>query len=137
MSFKTWKKEFYPRPANTRMSVRGAIEHSLRKWQGLSPRNLKKHGMEITAGLFGPLREINEIGHTEVGMSIDSATCALCQMYVDRTGYCDECPLFKSLGHRCDSMYSQGPYNVFPRKGPGPMIRALRATLRKFDAKTL
>lgn len=47
MSLITWKAKFYPEPANARMSKRDALLHSLRKWEGLTKENLKKHDAEF------------------------------------------------------------------------------------------
>lgn len=46
MSIKTWKEEFYPVKPRKSMTTKEAIEHSLRKWEGLRKSNLKKHGLE-------------------------------------------------------------------------------------------
>ena len=43
MSLTTWKKEFYPVPAK-KMPLRKALEHSILKWRGALPGNLRKHG---------------------------------------------------------------------------------------------
>ena len=51
MSLKTWKKEFYPQSAK-RTKQSEAVEHSLHKWRGILPANLKKHGLN---------RDINRI----------------------------------------------------------------------------
>lgn len=40
MSLKTWKLEFYPVEAST-VSKEDALDHSLRKWEGLTEENLK------------------------------------------------------------------------------------------------
>lgn len=136
MSVETWKKEFYPKPADSKMGVRGAILHSLLKWTGLRPRNMKKHDVQIDMnGDIVHTRNIREIGNPMQWMEINSSTCALCQKFIEREGHCLHCPLYLHLGQRCDSITGRyiGPYVKWPRKGAAPMIRALKATLKKYD----
>lgn len=55
MSVKTWRDEFMPINASAKMTRREAVLHSIRKWEGLSPKNLRKH--EITVRGFKVLRD--------------------------------------------------------------------------------
>lgn len=131
MSLHTWKKEFYPTRANARMSVRKAIQHSIRKWEGLKKTNLRKHQMVVSTAYT---RRIEDMLTGSI-FSIDSESCALCQKFIEIEHTCTHCPLYRQLGHRCDEL--NGPYTVWPRKGPYRMIRALKKTLERWDAKTL
>lgn len=46
MSISSWKNEFYQgRVSKAAASLNGALEHSIRKWTGLSAANLVKHGL--------------------------------------------------------------------------------------------
>lgn len=132
MSAESWKKEFYPITAQ-RCSKKKAVEHSLQKWTGALKKNLKKHGL------------------TAVPINFDSNTCALCVRYADLdfTGdgdgdVCGPCPLYMHLGNRCfyDSwldVYNEDgtyPYDYWKdKRDPKPMIKALRATLKKEPKK--
>lgn len=132
MSFATWKKEFYPRDADEPMKVKTAIKHSIKKWEGLSKANLKKHGLEMTE------RSIYEQGIW--CMTIDSTTCALCHLFVEKDGHCHNCPLYKSLGqHQCDGYTDKGtgPYNAILNSNPRPMQKALKKTLKQYEAGEL
>lgn len=137
MSLTTWKKEFYPKPASSFIKLDGskkhvqlsAIKHSLKKWQGLTRDNLRKHGL---ADRQGWISEVNS--NISVVFDIDGGSCALCEVYYqdgsDYSETCKNCPLFQSLERRCDvegmpfSKYLDG-------EGPSFMINALKTTLRK------
>lgn len=86
MSIKTWKEEFYPRSAASRMSNKAAIEHSIKKWEGLLPENLKKHGVVLD--------RCGDIHDDEVKFEISDLSCALCQKYFWEC--CIKCPLYKN-----------------------------------------
>lgn len=109
MSKKTWKEEFYPIPADE-VPLKRAVAHSLKKWRGLLPRNLKKHGLKEAPIEFGM-----------------SSTCALCVNYTAHPAsgdMCDGCPLFE-IGHECQGQGS--PYDQWAtHDDPRPMIAALR-----------
>ena len=95
MSLQTWEEEFYPEPAEA-AAKRGeavAVEHSLRKWEGLKEENLARHG------LLESSHSISE-AKTDQHLEISSVTCALCLM----TGVsCRPCPLYKARGgSACD-----------------------------------
>ena len=94
MSIETWKAEFYPKPARV-TTVEEAAEHSLQKWQGYLPENLKRHGVS-TADL------------ARADMPYRSADmCALCwhhegRQVKDNDGQwtCPGCPLYE-IGEGC------------------------------------
>lgn len=131
MSLKTWKAEFCPVPAS-KVGKKDAVAHSLRKWKGLTERNLKKHGVEYDLDRRAVIGE-------DGSFPISADTCALCEVYflfgkgivapgVRRCAEepCSACPLCKSLGEACDA---EGmPYYEFVDDGdPNPMIKALEA----------
>lgn len=123
MSFITWKKEFYPVPAY-KVEDKGALVHSFRKWLGLLPHNLEKH--RVTAA------EIDK------ELPIDSDSCALCFCFyhTEADTPCVSCPLFKSLGRKCDG--SGGVYAAWAidkRRDPFPMFLALTKALGENHAK--
>ena len=91
MSIKTWKEEFYTVSAASRMSKKAAIEHSIKKWEGLLPENLKKHGVVLD--------RCGDIHDDETKFEICDESCALCQKYVREC--CIKCPLYKKLGFGC------------------------------------
>ena len=90
MSIKTWKKEFYPVSATSRMSKKAAIEHSIKKWEGLLPENLKKH---VVISKYGDIHD------DEINFEISDQSCALCQKYFLEC--CIKCPLYEKLGFEC------------------------------------
>jgi len=122
MSLETWKAEFYPIPAHE-VPVEDAVQHSLRKWRGLTKENLEKHGLVRRKNV------IIESGVWRFGVESDS--CSLCKHYLSPFSNCHHCPLANVLGGRCDE--DQGdldevdsPYHEFTRNGnPLPMIEAL------------
>lgn len=137
MSLQTWKAKFYPTKPTKKMTKREAIEHSIRKWEGIRKSNLKKHGLE---------QEIFEIVEREGSyrFSIDVESCALCKKYYssayeivddvvvyDFERKCSECPLRQVLGHPCD-FSSDAEYGTWMWTGnPVPMIKALKQALKQ------
>ena len=69
MSLQTWMDEFYPTPAQKFPTELEAVEHSLRKWKGLTKENLEKHS--VVHCRFS----IRDDAHVQ--LDIDSTTCAL------------------------------------------------------------
>lgn len=94
MSIKTWKNEFYPVSATSRMSKKAAIKHSIKKWEGLLPENLKKHGVVLNG-----LGDVCENLGSHFCFEISTDTCALCEKYFN--DICSKCPLYKKLGFKC------------------------------------
>lgn len=136
MSYRTWKKEFYPKDAAVKMSTRQAIEHSLRKWTGLLKENLEKHNMRLDG------RDLVDKKTGFYMLTIDGSSCALCRKFINESlpiDRCENCPLYQSLGHRCDA--PGAPYGKlfagYERSNPRPMVKALQKTLERFDAGKL
>lgn len=118
MSIRSWKRKFYPVPAS-KVKERDALDHSIRKWEGLQPEALEKHGLDSIGGVLferGTAREFE----------IHTGTCALCQHYLGGFN-CIECPLSKLRdGQRCDCGRNN-PWGHFGiRNNAKPMLRLLK-----------
>jgi len=122
MSLSSWKKEFYPVPATKSKSFElQAAEHSLLKWTGLLPKNLKKH--ELTIDFWGDLQ-----GKTG-SFKINASTCALCQRHVLRRNLlCGTCIINEKF-IQCDH-----PDSAYRRwrddRNPKPMINVLKKCVK-------
>ncbi len=123
MSLESWRKEFYPVPAKStmRMDVIGIIKHSFHKWIGLSPKNLKRHGLE---------RYEDGISDDMESFSTGNESCSLCKKYLDVTWPigqidCSKCPITKMRGYSCSKEYKK-----FYSTGENqPMVDLLEETL--------
>lgn len=129
MTIETWKDEFYPIAASVPSLTNDVarLEHSIKKWEGLRPKNVAKHDLIISGdSLF-----CKTYGYYQY-FDINADTCALCVAHRCCTG----CPLFKTLGKQCDKG-TAAPYAIFIETGdPEPMIKALKETLVNLkDAK--
>ena len=150
MSFKSWCKEFYPISATDRVALSNdpvtIVEHSLQKWTGLRPENLKKHNMVFKDGMVQARRG------TGAGLYVDDSSCSLCQKYIDHchpSHSCAKCPLYQARGrvpcYETKGREKNDPYGAFryPReredlwfdfgnntpRDPEPMIKWLEKTL--------
>jgi hypothetical protein len=132
MSLSTWKKEFYPISAS-KCSKKNAAAHSLKKWEGLIKKNLKKHSLAIDPPeLYDPKNEENS--YSENCFEFNETTCSLCVKYYSDENWspdnddlsCKKCPLYKVLGNMSCTERGQ-PYYTFTDTGnPVPMINALK-----------
>jgi len=137
MSKQSWEAEFYPISAgNATATVKEAIEHSLKKWEGLSRENLEKHDLKSDEDYH--LTIVDRDGIDQFGVYAE--TCALClyaKEYISENGSeefegedygesCGPCPL-----HKVDNCSRGGSsYNLFRRTGnPEPMIEKLKQCL--------
>jgi hypothetical protein len=135
-----WERNFYPVPAST-VPKEHAIEHSLRKWQGMRPAILSEHGV---------IRSLNMLVDRRSGahiLSVDTQSCALCQHHYRATlerdpssdgnepGRCPSCPLVAVLGRACDADPDEGvsPWDAWAHeeRDPEPMISALKSALKR------
>ena len=145
-----WLEEFYPIAAKKLVeSLHGEtdplirdqkmLEHSIRKWEGLSPENLKKHRVRMLRSgsvELDPkykenakyLDELDENGCAPDVLGIDSDSCALCQAYLvpvvigkpkfPGSDACHQCPLYRVRNEvRCDELLFdaevQSPWHAF------------------------
>lgn len=132
MSITTWEKEFYPKESK-KTTVAESVEHSIRKWEGLLQKNLKKHGL---------YRDGMDVFDEETGNYVfeaSSKTCSLCHHFLNEKEFyekcCLSCPLFKATGKICDvTKGNQWEQIVHKGKSPMIMINALKKA-RKFLPK--
>jgi len=93
MTVKTWIDEFYPKPVED-TTPDDAVQHSLTKWQGLKPENLKKHNVRVST--FADVVGINDDDQMD-GLSINGTTCSLCHHFLshkdEHLDRCEPCPL--------------------------------------------
>ncbi len=124
-----WLKKYYPTPAQD-VSEADALDHSIRKWEGLGRGILREHGMRGDGGdLFGSA-DFHFI------MSVDSASCALCVHHLSAPKWsdrCETCPIKQFRGVRCDQSLTASnprtPYSTFLGNGnPKPMLKLLKDT---------
>lgn len=121
MTIKTWMKEFYPKKPSKRMSRIDAIKHSIRKWEGLTEGNLKKHDVYSSY-----CNDCLEDDKSDFVISMD--TCSLCIKYFDDD--CEKCPLYIKLGHSCGSACKTDGWCVWAAKAnPDLMIKNLKSLL--------
>lgn len=113
MSISSWKKEFYRVPAS---QVPGgqAAAHSLKKWLGLRPMSLRKHGVDLLQTDGGP---VLDAARSKSSLAIDSDSCALCR----QNRCCDGCP-----GQIANEDGCQGAYITARHGDVKPMIAWLR-----------
>lgn len=137
MSIETWKAKFYPIPASE-VPAKDALQHSLKKWQGLTDENLKKHGLRKPTSF-----SICEEQERHAGLTIDSSTCALCFHHMDGPpdyegddGDCRGCPLYDLRGMSCFAGEA-APYAIYvgPLRDPQPMIRLIELAINKLKGK--
>jgi hypothetical protein len=86
-SLATWTKDFYPTPTNE-VSKKDAIEHSIRKWEGLYEHVLDAYGIVSRNGV---LKDSSE--YSPERFYIDYDSCALCTRYYITIDKCVDCPL--------------------------------------------
>lgn len=98
MSLATWKAEFYPVEAKD-VKPEDALDHSIRKWEGLRVQSLRKHGLKKeNHGLATAMGDRSGCLFLPA-----SQNCALCAHYKGADRKCQGCPLAQSRGGlRCD-----------------------------------
>lgn len=121
MSLKTWKAEFYPIPANE-TPKEDALDHSIRKWEGLQPDALEKHGLALKRG------SIQEFSEQQLYHHVNGADCALCVHYFDKKAlhddYCLQCPIVKHTKRTCCEGW-ENPWSIFVKGNATPMLELL------------
>lgn len=122
MSIETWKAEFYPRPAQA-ISEEDALDHSIRKWEGLQPDALEKHVLFVVKNL------IWEISSRPSSHKVGRKDCALCVQYLVKVNHlddcCERCPIFKFRGSACCEGVGN-PWYAFMKGNAAPMLDLLR-----------
>lgn len=114
MSLSSWKKEFYNKPAN-KVSKRFSLQHSTKKWTGLTLSNIKKHNLTLLSGTL-----VDVAGNE---FEIDGSSCALCEHFY-RYDACNGCPL-DNVG--CCCLRTKSPWAKFVDSGRAScMINALK-----------
>ena len=135
MSLQTWCAKFYRCSAASKEATRtllAAVEHSLKKWQGLRARHLKAHDIPISRYLVDRDDPIDIL-------FIDGDTCALCHFYMstDWECDCDRCILKEIRGVQCDESIDgeKSPFGSWlDNLDPEPMIKLLLVARRKVKA---
>jgi len=135
MSIETWKQEFYAVEAGILSNDTDvvALRHSIKKWEGLRPGNLERHGLKVS---FKHGRSRIKDVEGEI-LQIDSVSCALCHKYLFSGSMhrCGNCPLSKIRGNvACDVDVDGDDISPFEawRKGadPEPMLHWLGEALK-------
>lgn len=140
MSIKTWCDEFMD--VDVEDVAQGAIpalEHSVKKWKGLTQEQLDKHGVRIT--------KCEDSGSIWLGdhICLGCSSCALCHQFLDEDGDedgyggCARCPITQVRGAPCDesittrvegNIVANNPWFSFSdNRDPKPMITLLEQTL--------
>lgn len=123
MSIASWLKEYYPTPAsNATKNDLVAAKHSLRKWQGYTPKALAKHQIKKP-----PAKT------SQGSIILGSEGCALCRRHMHK--YCNNCPI-KEQTDRC-TIFKEGlPYEAYLSNGdPFPMIKVLEECVERLETK--
>ena len=104
------------------MSWSDALDHTIKKWSGLAPGYLKRHGLYLN-GYW-----LYESDNSHGSFPFSTQNCALCLKTMNSEGVkdCRQCPLYKFLGNnQCDS----GPMSPFKQLREGeylPMLNILK-----------
>lgn len=121
MSLQSWKKEFYPIDAKD-VRKKDAVEHSIKKWEGLRRENLERHDLVLKYGWI-----VVDIC-SEERFAINGETCALCVHYFE--GGCYYCPLKIVNGHVPCFKQNESDINIYSEftdhSDPEPMIEMLK-----------
>ena len=124
MSLNTWKDEFlgeeYP------SDPLGALDHSIKKWEGLSKENLRKHNL-VQLGTF-----IEERSNPSINERIGASNCALCIHFMfEGISECVNCPIYKITNKYCSREYEQFVYQTNHQ----PMLDLLLDVRARWAAK--
>lgn len=124
MTIKSWKKEFYPVPAeNAAKTDLMALRHTLKKYLGLRKENIKKHEL---------LHLRNVIQDDNDCFVFSGNTCALCEKYNDN---CDNCPITKQEGESCNGSDDNVYLQLANNGNPEPMIELMKILIKKEQRK--
>ena len=139
MSLESWKREFYPEPASQHTTDTAdnvdnvdnvdMLEHALKKWRGLIPANLERHGL-VSRSIPQLLEERD---NPRESFSVGTTSCSMCARYYkdsEDQPDCEGCPLNAYQDGPC-CYCSPNPYAEFMQRGdPQPMINALTECLK-------
>lgn len=123
MSLDTWKAEFYPIPAD-QVPVEDALDHSIKKWSGLTKENMEKHGVRFVES-YCCLTTDSDVAFNPV-LGIDAGTCALCLHHLKTK--CKTCPIVLHTGDqeaRCNKQYRAFAHEF--AQDPIPMVNLLNS----------
>lgn len=125
MTLKTWLEEFLPEPSKEMTRVE-ALRHSIKKYEGALPKNLKKHGVALHRKRI--VERTNMFANMEVFVG---DYCTLCLLYYNPNEKgakaCQDCPI-KESGNYCRNHNS--PWWTFIHTGePYEMLRILTEAL--------
>ncbi len=132
----SWRKEFMNGSAYTaaKRGRKAALKWSLRMWEGLLKKNLKKHGLSHLEN--GSLAEWED-GAVVDSFRPDDSEDALCIRYAKAID-CKGCPVAEEYGNSCDHRDSNGciagsPWESFSDfEDARPMLRLLRKAAKKY-----
>lgn len=135
MSLKSWQQEFYSQEASSLVneSDEDCLIHSIKKWTGALPENLKKH--EVVYQEHKLLALVTDMK----SVSFSGLTCALCQKYSDSSpdeddfvcyhdGIDEYCPIVRVTGSTCSDAYGVSI------KNPKAMIELLTFVQEKLKS---
>lgn len=119
MTLESWKEEFYTDPQDCHDDL-SAVRQAIRKYEGASPENLKKHDITLYAG---------ELKYSKVPSApmFYSGHCALCKLHLrmdNKVGaVCGACPLAKISNCNDD----ESAWSIFVSySDPTKMLEALK-----------
>jgi hypothetical protein len=132
MSLQSWKDEFFPKPVEE-TTVEEALDHSIRKWQGLQEDALRRHVA------FGPVGFAGNMTFDDGQFDTAGSNCALCFHFNRPSSYdkCGKCPLAAARnGVPCDegspSDANNAPWVEWTNNDDAkPMLAWLNYTKRK------
>ena len=122
MSIATWKKEFYPTPAD-QCTAANALDHGILKWSGTTKAAMKRHG----------LTKIDKfvVDNQGRGFPFAGPTCALCRHSSTAGLACCDCVIEQTTGMSCFEAYVRWCQTGAPR----PMLALLRKVKRALARK--
>lgn len=131
-----WVKKYYPTPA-AKCPKSKALEHSVRKWEGLQKSVLRDYGLTLAEGvLWAPAYRTgtnDDCPAYNVVLQIDAGSCSLCHHYMpeDEDDDCLSCPLFNLLGKRCDDFGEDDARSLYMRATRDGDMAAMLNALKK------
>ncbi len=130
MSMKSWKVEFYPISASKcKKDDISLLKHALKKWRGLTKKNLFKHGLKTEPD--DHIRVLDTTNPKNV-FYVGDSDCSLCRKYLTGQGSCTHCPIATKAALDRGNIGCKTPYRNFYNNGRAtPMIKRLEAAIKK------